>query len=95
MRRKIRLRESELRRMISESVKRVLSESLEGTDEIEDAITNAASIIADAYHSQNGRQDVTDDHDDAWYELQEDLREAMLNAALGILNSNYYATLYN
>ena len=89
MKRRVRLTEGDLHRIVRRSVNKVLRESLEGTDEIEEAVTNAASIIADAYHSQNGMQDITDDHDDSWYELQEDLREAMLNAAMNVLNSAY------
>ena len=85
----IRLTESDLHRIVKESVNKVLRESLEGTDEIEEAVTNAASVIADAYHVQNGMQDIANDHDDSWYELQENLREAMLNAAMNVLNSAY------
>lgn len=85
----IRLTESDLHRIVKESVKKVLRESLEGTDEIEEAVTNAASVIADAYHVQNGMQDIANDHDDSWYELQENLREAMFGAAMDVLNSAY------
>ena len=87
MKHRVRLTESGLHRIVKESVKRVLRESLEGTDEIEEAVTNAASVIADAYHVQNGMQDIANDHDDSWYELQENLREAMLDAAWDVLNS--------
>jgi hypothetical protein len=85
----IRLTESDLHRIVKQSVNKVLRESLEGTDEIEEAVTNAASVIADAYHVQNGMQDIANDHDDSWYELQENLLEAMLNAAMNVLNSAY------
>ena len=85
----IRLTESDLHRIVKQSVNKVLRESLEGTDEIEEAVTNAASVIADAYHVQNGMQDIANDHDDSWYELQENLREAMLGAAMDVLNSVY------
>jgi len=85
----IRLTEGDLHRIVKQSVNKVLRESLEGTDEIEEAVTNAASVIADAYHVQNGMQDIANDHDDSWYELQENLREAMLNAAMNVLNSAY------
>ena len=77
------------------AVKRVLREGFEGTDEIEETVTNAASIIADAYFSQNGlhnvrNDDIDDGSDDSWYELQESLRSAMLSAATNIINSNGY-----
>lgn len=92
--RTIRLTETDLHRVIRESVKRVLREGFEGTDEIDEAVTNAASVIADAYFSQNGlhnvrNDDVDDDSDDSWYELQESLRDAMLNAATEVLNSAF------
>ena len=86
---KAKTNESRINRVMKQSVNKVLRESLEGTDEIEEAVTNAASVIADAYHAQNGMQDIANDHDDSWYELQESLREAMLNAAMNVLNSAY------
>ena len=86
---KAKANESRINRVVKQSVNKVLRESLEGTDEIEEAVTNAASVIADAYHVQNGMQDIANDHDDSWYELQENLREAMLNAAMNVLNSAY------
>ena len=89
MKKVIRLTESDIHRIVKNSVKRILREGFEGTDEVDEAVTNAASIIADAYHSQNGMQDIVDDHDDSWYELQESLREAMLEAAMNVLNSSF------
>lgn len=88
MKRTIRLTESDLHQII----RRVVNEALEGSDEIEEAVTNAATVIADAYFSQNGlhntRNDAVDDgSDDSWYELQEALRSAMFDAATQVINS--------
>ena len=49
-----------------------------GNDNIEIAITHAASVLADEYFAQNG---IENDHDDEWYNVQEKLREAMLETA--------------
>ena len=92
---RIRLTEQDLHRIVKESVKKVIKEEFYGTDEIEEAVTNAASVIADAYFSQNGlhnvrNDDIDDGSDDSWYELQEALRSAMLNAATNVIKSNSY-----
>ena len=88
MKKRVRLTESELHSVIKESVKRILKEDFEGTDAVDEAVTAASSTIADEYFTQNGLQDVAADHDDSWYELQEELRDAMLEAAFGVCNEN-------
>ena len=57
---------------------------IEGTDKIDEAITNAASVITDEYFRQNGMDEIADNHDDEWYDLQEEIRANLLNAAFGI-----------
>lgn len=61
----------------------------EGNDLIEEAVTNAASVIANEYFSQNGMKELAEDHDDDWYGLQEELREAILKKSAEI------ASMYN
>ena len=63
-----------------------MNKIFEGTDAIDETVTVAASVIADEFFIQNEMQDVVDDHDDSWYELQESLREKMLNAAFEVIN---------
>ncbi len=72
------------------SKKRMLKESLEGTDAIEEAVTNASSVIADEYFVQIGQKEVADDHDDDWYDLQEALRGAMLDVAFKVCKEYQY-----
>ena len=59
---------------------------IEGTDEIDEAVTTAASIVADAFFNQNGMESVAEEHDDTWYVCQEKIREVMLNAAIDALS---------
>ena len=56
--------------------------NFEYTDRVDEAVTRAASIIADEFYRQNGEEE----HDDSWYELQEDLRKAMLTASFGVVS---------
>lgn len=76
----------------SVSKKRMLKEGLEGTDAIDEAITNAADVVADEYFMQNGQQEMADTHgedgDDTWYDLREALRNAMLEAIDAVCNGN-------
>ena len=53
----------------------------EGNDNIEEAVTNAASVLCDEYFKQNGMAEVAEEHTDEWYELQEALRETILDKA--------------
>lgn len=55
----------------------------EGTDEVEIAATNAATEFADEFYKQNN---LSEDHDETWYELQEELREKILGAATDVIN---------
>lgn len=74
-------------------IKNIITETkkgLEGTDEIEEAATNASSVIADEYFVQIGQKEVADDHDDDWYDLQEKLRGAMLDAAFKVCKEYEY-----
>ena len=50
----------------------------EGNDRIEEAVTNAASVLCDEYFKQNGMEEVAEDHSDEWYSLQEKLRDTIL-----------------
>ena len=59
----------------------------EGTDLVWHTATDAASIITDEYFRQIGQLEVACDHDDSWFDLQEDIREAMLNAAFSVINN--------
>lgn len=65
------------------SKKRMLKEGLEGTDAIENAVEDAATVIADEYvRQQIGQQE--DAPDNYWSDLQGELRNAMLNAAFKV-----------
>lgn len=59
---------------------------LECDDEIEEAVTEASRVITDKFYVQNGHEDEAEDHDDDWFDLQERVREAMLDAAVNVLN---------
>lgn len=58
---------------------------LQGTDEIDEAINNASATITDEYFKQLGIMDVVENHDTTWYEVQEELVNAMLKVAYDIL----------
>ncbi len=64
-----------------------MSNVFNGTDAIDEAVTAAASVLADEYFIQNEMEDVADDHDDSWYELREKLRGAMLDVSFEIINN--------
>lgn len=53
----------------------------ECNDEIEEAVTEASRVITDAFYVQNGCDEIAEDHDDEWFDLQEQIRAAMLEAA--------------
>ncbi len=53
----------------------------EGNDEIYQAAMDAASVMVDEFCKQNGLEDVADDHDEWWYDLQEELCKRFLNVA--------------
>lgn len=51
--------------------------NFEGNDRIEEAVTNAASVLCDEYFKQNGMEEIAEEHSDEWYELKEALTEAI------------------
>ena len=55
--------------------------NFQGNDRIEEAVTNAASVLCDEYFMQNGMEEVAEEHTDEWFELQEKLRDTMLKGA--------------
>jgi hypothetical protein len=61
--------------------------ALEPNDAIDEAITNASRILADEAFIQNGQREIANDHDDTWFELQEKVREAMLEAASKVIST--------
>jgi hypothetical protein len=61
--------------------------ALEANDAIDEAITNASRILADEAFIQNGQREIANDHDDTWFELQEKVREAMLEAASKVIST--------
>lgn len=62
----------------------------ESNDRIDEAVTNAASVLCDEYFKQNGMEDVAEEHTIGWYELQEELRKNILSEAYGHLE-DYFA----
>ena len=55
-------------------------------------VTTASRQLADEVYIQKGMTEPALDHDDSWYELQEELREKMLEAAAKVINnSNFYS----
>ena len=52
--------------------------NFQGNDRIEEAVTNAASVLCDEYFKQNGMEEVAEEHTEEWYKLQEKLRDIML-----------------
>ena len=61
----------------------------ECNDAIEEAITNAASVLTDEYFTQNGMRDIAEDHTDEWYELQETIRETIYNKTYDRMNEHF------
>lgn len=63
-----------------ETIETKLDDTFEfnGNDKIKEALTHAASVLTDEYFVQNGMEN---DHDEEWYNIQENVREAMLKAA--------------
>ena len=57
----------------------------ESNDRIEEAVTNAASVLCNEYFKQNGMEEVADEHTDEWFEMQEELRRNILSEAYGQL----------
>lgn len=55
--------------------------NFQGNDRIEEAVTNAASVLCDEYFKQNRMEEVAEEHTDEWFELQEKLRDTMLKGA--------------
>lgn len=55
--------------------------NFQGNDRIEEAVTNAASVLCDEYFKQNGMEEVAEEHTDEWYQLQEKLRDTMFKGA--------------
>ena len=55
--------------------------TIEVTDEMDFAVTYAAAVMADEFFYQKNKPEIAEEHDDSWYELQEELRERMLSAA--------------
>jgi hypothetical protein len=51
----------------------------EGNDRIEEAVTNAASVLCDEFFKQNGMEEIAEEHTDEWFELQEELRRTILS----------------
>lgn len=86
------LRSNLLLSEINELIDQVKSDvkGLEGTDAIDEAVKNASSVIADEHFVQIGQKEVADDHDDDWYDLQEELRDAMLDAAFKVCKKYNY-----
>lgn len=64
----------------------------EGNDRIEEAVTNAASVLCDEYFIQNGMEDVADEHTDEWYEVQEQLRRDILSESYNNLLYRFFTT---
>ena len=60
---------------------------LQGTDEMEESVTRSASIIADEYFKQIGMPSVAENHDDSWFDLQEELISAMFKASVNVLSN--------
>jgi hypothetical protein len=57
--------------------------NFEGSDEVDIAATNAASDLIDEFYNQNN---LGEDRDETWYELQEELREKILGATTDVIN---------
>ena len=66
--------------------------NFQGNDRIEEAVTNAASVLCDEYFKQNGMEEVAEEHTDEWFELQEKLRDTMLK---GATNDLFVSILYD
>ena len=86
------MRDSLLLREVNELIDQVKydGKDLKGSDAIEEAVKNASSVIADEHFVQIGQKEVADDHDDDWYDLQEELRDAMLDAAFKVCEKYNY-----
>ena len=63
--------------------------NFQGNDRIDEAVTNAASIICDEYFKQNGMEEIAEQHTIGWYELQEKLRDTMLKGATNDLLEHF------
>ncbi len=62
-------------------------------DFCDEAVTAVSRMLTDEVYRQNGITNANEDSsDDSWYELQEELREKMLEAAAKVINnSNFYS----
>lgn len=65
-----------------------MKDYIEGNDLIEESVTNAASVLADETYKQNGMAYIADDHDDDWFDLRDEIRSAMLTAAVNAIKEH-------
>lgn len=64
--------------------KRMINEGLNKTKTVIDTVTDAATALADEYVEQQKRHNKEDESDNYWVDLQQELRSALLDAALKV-----------
>lgn len=50
----------------------------ENNDKINEAVSNAASVLCDEYYIQNGMETIARTHTEEWFALQEALKKTIL-----------------